>query len=186
MCRRRYVPAGETAARTVTMINDVQKDLSSSIGKAHEALKRELLRLRAGRASAALLEGIKVDYYGTPTPLAADGPHQRTGAASHHGQAVGQDADQGGRQGPAGERPRPEPADRWRPGPHPASSAHRRAPQGVREGRAQIRRRVQGGHPQSPPRRPRPPGASSKPRANRAQTRSTAPRRRWKSSFRKR
>jgi ribosome recycling factor len=51
------------------MINDVQKELSSSIGKAHEALKRELLRLRAGRASPSLLEGIKVDYYGTPTPL---------------------------------------------------------------------------------------------------------------------
>jgi ribosome recycling factor len=52
------------------MINDVQKDLSGSIGKAHEALKRELTRLRAGRASPNLLEGIKVDYYGTPTPLA--------------------------------------------------------------------------------------------------------------------
>jgi ribosome recycling factor len=52
------------------MINDVQKDLTGSIGKAHEALKRELTRLRAGRASPALLEGIKVDYYGTPTPLA--------------------------------------------------------------------------------------------------------------------
>ena len=51
------------------MINDVQKELTSSIGKAHEALKRELLRLRAGRASSTLLEGIKVDYYGTPTPL---------------------------------------------------------------------------------------------------------------------
>jgi ribosome recycling factor len=51
------------------MINDVQKELTSSIGKAHEALKRELLRLRAGRASPSLLEGIKVDYYGTPTPL---------------------------------------------------------------------------------------------------------------------
>jgi ribosome recycling factor len=51
------------------MINDVQKELTSSIGKAHEALKRELLRLRAGRASPSLLEGLKVDYYGTPTPL---------------------------------------------------------------------------------------------------------------------
>jgi ribosome recycling factor len=51
------------------MINDVQKDLSGSIGKAHEALKRELVRLRAGRASSTMLEGLKVDYYGTPTPL---------------------------------------------------------------------------------------------------------------------
>ncbi len=51
------------------MIQDVQKELVSALAKAHEALKRELLKLRAGRASANLLDGIKVDYYGTPTPL---------------------------------------------------------------------------------------------------------------------
>ena len=51
------------------MINDVQSELTSSIAKAHDALKRELVRLRAGRANASLLEGIRVDYYGTPTPL---------------------------------------------------------------------------------------------------------------------
>jgi ribosome recycling factor len=52
------------------MIQEVQKELVSSLSKAHEALKRELTRLRAGRANTGLLEGIKVDYYGTPTPLA--------------------------------------------------------------------------------------------------------------------
>jgi ribosome recycling factor len=51
------------------MINDIQKDLADSLGKAHEALKRELTKLRAGRANASLLEGLRVDYYGTPTPL---------------------------------------------------------------------------------------------------------------------
>jgi ribosome recycling factor len=51
------------------MIQDVQKELASSLAKAHEALKRELTKLRAGRASANLLDGIRVDYYGTPTPL---------------------------------------------------------------------------------------------------------------------
>lgn len=34
-----------------------------------EHLKRELAGLRTGRASLALLDGVKVDYYGTPTPL---------------------------------------------------------------------------------------------------------------------
>lgn len=52
------------------MIQDVQKELANSLGKAHEALKRELTKLRAGRASASLLDGIRVDYYGTPTALA--------------------------------------------------------------------------------------------------------------------
>jgi ribosome recycling factor len=51
------------------MINDLQKDLAGSIAKAHDALKRELTKLRAGRANASMLEGVKVDYYGTPTPL---------------------------------------------------------------------------------------------------------------------
>jgi ribosome recycling factor len=51
------------------MIQDVQKDLGGSLAKSHDALKRELTKLRAGRASASLLDGIKVDYYGTLTPL---------------------------------------------------------------------------------------------------------------------
>lgn len=54
----------------MSMIDDVHKELSTSIGKAHEALKRELTKLRAGRANPSLLEGIRVDYYGTLTPLA--------------------------------------------------------------------------------------------------------------------
>jgi ribosome recycling factor len=51
------------------MINDLQKDLVGSIAKAYDALRRELTKLRAGRASAAMLEGVKADYYGTLTPL---------------------------------------------------------------------------------------------------------------------
>jgi ribosome recycling factor len=51
------------------MLNDVQSELASAITKAHEALKRELTKLRAGRANPGLLDGVKVDYYGTPTLL---------------------------------------------------------------------------------------------------------------------
>ena len=51
------------------MLDDIHKDLVASIGKAHENLKRELAKLRAGRASTNLLDGIRVDYYGTMTPL---------------------------------------------------------------------------------------------------------------------
>ncbi len=51
------------------MLDDVQIELISSIAKAQEALRRELTKLRAGRASPALLDGIRVDYYGTMTPL---------------------------------------------------------------------------------------------------------------------
>ena len=51
------------------MLDDVLKELQSSVAKAHEALKRELTKLRAGRANTSLLDGIRVDYYGTATPL---------------------------------------------------------------------------------------------------------------------
>src|SRR5580704_3975340 len=51
------------------MLEDVQRELLAAIGKALEALKRDLAKLRAGRANPALLDGVRVDYYGTPTPL---------------------------------------------------------------------------------------------------------------------
>lgn len=52
------------------MIDDVMNDLQAAIEKARDALKRELSRLRTGRAHPGLLEGIRVDYYGTMTPIA--------------------------------------------------------------------------------------------------------------------
>ncbi len=59
----------DKAAET-EMIQDVQKELASALSKSHDALKRELSKLRAGRASVNLLDGIKADFYGTPTALA--------------------------------------------------------------------------------------------------------------------
>jgi ribosome recycling factor len=50
-------------------VDAVLKDTADRMDKALESLERDLSRLRTGRASAALLEGIQVDYYGTPTPL---------------------------------------------------------------------------------------------------------------------
>jgi ribosome recycling factor len=51
------------------MIDDVHKELSTAISKAHDVLRRDLSKLRAGRANVSLLDGIRVDYYGTMTPL---------------------------------------------------------------------------------------------------------------------
>jgi ribosome recycling factor len=51
------------------MLDDFQKELASAMGKTHEALKRELSKLRAGRANVNLLEAIRVDYYGSMSPL---------------------------------------------------------------------------------------------------------------------
>jgi len=52
------------------MINDVIKDVQHRMHGALEALHREFKTLRTGRANVAMLDGIHIDYYGTPTPLA--------------------------------------------------------------------------------------------------------------------
>ena len=52
------------------MINDVIKDVQHRMHGAIEALHREFKSLRTGRANAAMLDTVTVDYYGTPTPIA--------------------------------------------------------------------------------------------------------------------
>ena len=51
------------------MIDDILSELKADIGKAHEALKNSLSKIRTGRANAGILDGVRVDYWGTPTPL---------------------------------------------------------------------------------------------------------------------
>jgi ribosome recycling factor len=47
----------------------LMKDIESRMNGAIEMLTREFASVRTGRASAGLLETIRVDYYGTPTPV---------------------------------------------------------------------------------------------------------------------
>jgi len=51
------------------MLEEIYADTKSSLQKAHEAFKRDLTKIRTGRANLALIDGIKVEYYGAPTPL---------------------------------------------------------------------------------------------------------------------
>jgi ribosome recycling factor len=51
------------------MKDEVLKETRRKMDKVLEALARDLSRVRTGRASVALLEGIKVDCYGTSMPL---------------------------------------------------------------------------------------------------------------------
>lgn len=52
-----------------TMISETLTDAEQRMGKAVDALRRELSTVRTGRANPALVEHLRVDYYGTPTPL---------------------------------------------------------------------------------------------------------------------
>jgi len=53
----------------MSVADDILNDLQAGIGKTLEDLKRELSAVRTGRASLHLLDNVRVDYYGTPTPL---------------------------------------------------------------------------------------------------------------------
>ncbi|MBI5196919.1 MAG: ribosome recycling factor [Nitrospirae bacterium] len=48
---------------------EVKKKLTEKMEKTLEALKKDLSSIRTGRASLSILDGLTVDYYGTPTPL---------------------------------------------------------------------------------------------------------------------
>lgn len=51
------------------MLKETYRDTESRMNKTLDALTRELVGIRTGKATTNILDGIKVDYYGTPTPL---------------------------------------------------------------------------------------------------------------------
>ena len=51
------------------MIKDILKNSDTRMLKAVEHLRNELIHIRTGKATTNLLDGVKVDYYGTLTPL---------------------------------------------------------------------------------------------------------------------
>ena len=51
------------------MLDEVFKELRAGIDKAVEALRRDLSKVRTGRAHAGMLDSVRVDYYGVSTPL---------------------------------------------------------------------------------------------------------------------
>ncbi len=52
------------------MINEIKSDAQKRMQNSLEALVNAFKKVRTGRASPAILEGITIDYYGTPTQLA--------------------------------------------------------------------------------------------------------------------
>ncbi len=53
----------------MSMADDAVKDLHARIQKTLEHFRTELMSIRTGRANLHVLDGVRVDYYGTPTPL---------------------------------------------------------------------------------------------------------------------
>ena len=50
-------------------LTEIKKDAETRMKKSVESLKVDLQKLRTGRASAALLDHLRVDYYGSPVPV---------------------------------------------------------------------------------------------------------------------
>ena len=51
------------------MLEEIYKDIKSRMEKALEKLKEELSKIRTGKATTTLLDGVKVEYYGNRVPL---------------------------------------------------------------------------------------------------------------------
>ncbi len=51
------------------MIEEIYEDTRETMGKSVTNLENEFKKIRTGRASLSILDSIRVDYYGTPTPL---------------------------------------------------------------------------------------------------------------------
>ncbi len=51
------------------MLKQISEETKRRMDKSMEVLQKELASVRTGRASLSLLDHVRVDYYGTPTPL---------------------------------------------------------------------------------------------------------------------
>lgn len=63
------LPALPTTLQCTMSIPNIKKDAETRMTKSVESLKHDLTRLRTGRASTALVEHLKVNYYGSDVPL---------------------------------------------------------------------------------------------------------------------
>src|SRR3569833_864648 len=66
---RTPTPRGSRPDPRQIMINDITTDTDDGMKKAVDSFKRDLQKIRTGLANTSMLDGIKVDYYGTPTPV---------------------------------------------------------------------------------------------------------------------
>src|SRR6185295_135357 len=62
-------PQAAPSGQTFNSIKDVEANLKTRMEKAISDLQHEMAAIRTGRASLGILDHIRVDYYGTPTPL---------------------------------------------------------------------------------------------------------------------
>ncbi len=60
---------GNQYSRVHNVTNEIRKDAETRMDKCVEAFKNQISKIRTGRASPSILDGIQVEYYGSATPL---------------------------------------------------------------------------------------------------------------------
>ena len=60
------------------MLEEIYAEVRAQMSSSIDALKRDLAGIRTGRASPALLDGIRIDYYGTPHSPQPTGSNQHS------------------------------------------------------------------------------------------------------------
>jgi len=65
----RNEPQAAAPAQTFKSVKDVENYAKTRMEKVVGDLQHEMANIRTGRASVSLLDNVKVDYYGTPTPV---------------------------------------------------------------------------------------------------------------------
>ena len=63
------MPPSHCAVEPIPLIDPVLAEAETKMDKSVDAMQRELLTIRTGRANPALIDRVMVPYYGTPTPL---------------------------------------------------------------------------------------------------------------------
>nr|WP_216660433.1 MULTISPECIES: ribosome recycling factor [unclassified Brenneria] len=64
-----YGLSGNQFSRVHNVINEIRKDAETRMEKCVEVFKNQISKIRTGRASPSILDGIQVEYYGSATPL---------------------------------------------------------------------------------------------------------------------
>ncbi len=64
-----YNPAVTKSGLEPAMLNEIKKDAQTRMAKSVEAFRHDLTKLRTGRATTALVDHLKVNYYGSDMPL---------------------------------------------------------------------------------------------------------------------
>jgi ribosome recycling factor len=69
MAKNEPAPAAATGHQTFSSLKDVENDARQRMEKALGDFQHSMTSIRTGRASVHLLDNVRVDYYGTPTPV---------------------------------------------------------------------------------------------------------------------